>query len=260
MSSLITVPPTWKSPRSEARRRLSAEIARRESLLESDRREMYGLMQAYFENTSYQRFLDDLAEKETVILLRDPRENRLAGFSTLMKLDVEAGGRKVVGFFSGDTIVAREYWGVSFLGTWWAKAVFDAADEIALESPYTPLYWFLICSGYKTWRYLPTCFRRYLPHPAQPAGEFDRSVLHALARSKFGDDYDAASGIVRFRHANPLRSGVADLTERRLRDPLVEFFARKNPGHVRGDELACLVRISRDNLTPAGRRLLEAAR
>ncbi len=221
---------------------------------------MYELLQAHFENTTYQRFLDDLSEKETAILLRDPERGRLAGFSTLMKLEIEVSGRRVVGFFSGDTIVAREHWGVSFLGASWAKVVFAAADRIALESPHTPVDWFLICSGYKTWRYLPTCFRSYLPHPEQQASEFDHSVLHTLARRKFGDDYDATSGIVRFRHANPLRPGVADVTERRLRDPLIDFFVRKNPGHIRGDELACLVRISRDNLTPAGRRLLEAAR
>ena len=65
-------------------------------------------------------------------------------------------------------------------------------------------------------------------------------------------------GIVRFRRANPLRPGVAEVTERRLRDPLVEFFIRMNPGHAQGDELACLVPISRSNLTPAGLRMLKA--
>jgi hypothetical protein len=35
----------------------------------------------------------------------------------------------------------------------------------------------------------------------------------------------------------------------------VAFFARRNPGHERGDELVCLARVAPDNLTALGRRL-----
>ena len=63
--------------------------------------------------------------------------------------------------------------------------------------------------------------------------------------------------------ADPLRleevvvTGVAEATEQRLRDPLIEFFVRSNPGHAQGDELVCVAPISRSNLTRAGHRLLE---
>jgi len=87
---------------------------------------------------------------------------------------------------------------------------------------------------------------------------FDRQVMQTLATKKFGDDYHSDLGIVRFRRANPLRPGVAEVTDRKLRDPLVEFFVRMNPGHSQGDELACLVPISRSNLTRAGLRMLTA--
>jgi len=36
----------------------------------------------------------------------------------------------------------------------------------------------------------------------------------------------------------------------------VEFFARVNPGYVRGDELVCLCPLTGANQTPAARRLL----
>src|SRR5690349_23459155 len=42
----------------------------------------------------------------------------------------------------------------------------------------------------------------------------------------------------------------------RLKDPHVSFFINANPGHVGGDELACLAELSRANLTPAGRRMV----
>jgi len=219
---------------------------------------MYQLLATYFQNTSVQQFAQDLAEKDTVILLRDPEDARVVGFSTLMTIEITIENRNVVGFFSGDTIIAREHWGSSLLARLWVTTVFREADRIRQRSADTLFYWFLISAGYKTWRYLPTFFVTYAPHPHLPPSPFDSRVVQTLAAKKFGDDYHAEAGIVRFGRANPLRPGVAEVTERRLRDPLVEFFIRMNPGHEQGDELVCLVPISRSNLTPAGLRMLKA--
>ena len=257
MPNLIAALPTSRSPRFESPR-LSADVIPRERITRSDREEMYQLLEAYYQNTSVQQFAHDLAEKDTVILLRDPEDARVVGFSTLMKIEITIENRNVIGFFSGDTIIAREHWGSSLLARLWATTVFREADRIRQHSPDTLVYWFLISAGYKTWRYLPTFFVAYAPHPDLRQSPFDRQVLQTLATKKFGDDYHAEAGIVRFRRANPLRPGVAEVTERRLRDPLVEFFVRMNPGHGQGDELACLVPISRSNLTPAGLRMLKA--
>ncbi len=246
---------TLKSPRSELHR-LTAEVLQREHVLRCDREDMYRLLEMYFDNTSWQQFEQDLAEKELVILLRD-ESHRVAGFSTLMKLPVAIEGTHVVGFFSGDTIIAREHWGSSLLGRIWLRTVFSEAEQIRKTSPEMLVYWFLISSGYKTWRYLPVFFADYSPNPQWSGSPFDRTVLRTLAAKKFGDEYHPDAGIVRFRRANPLRPGVAEVTEQRLRDPLVDFFVRMNPGHARGDELACLARISRSNLTRAGLRWLQ---
>ena len=257
MPNLITAQPAWKSPRSESPR-LSADVIPRERVTPSDREEMYQLLEAYFQNTSAQQFAHDLAEKDIVILLRDPEDARVVGFSTLMKIDTTIENRNVTGFFSGDTIIAREHWGSSLLARLWITTVVRQADCIREHSPDTLFYWFLISAGYKTFRYLPTFFVAYSPHPEGPPSLFDRQVVRTLATKKFGDDYDADAGIVRLARANPLRPGVAEVTDRRLRDPLVDFFVRMNPGHAQGDELACLVPISRSNLTPAGQRMLKA--
>lgn len=257
MPNSIGAPRTSKSPRSESPR-LSADVIAREQLTPSDGEDMYRLLETYFQNTSVQQFAHDLAEKDVVILLRNPEDARVVGFSTLMTIGITIEGRSVVGFFSGDTIVAREHWGSSLLARLWVTTVFGEAARIRQDSPDTLFYWFLISAGYKTWRYLPTFFVAYAPHPDLPTSPFDRQVLRTLAAKKFGEDYQSDTGIVRFRRANPLRPGVAEVTERQLRDPLVKFFIRMNPGHWRGDELACLVPISRSNLTPAGLRMLKA--
>ena len=80
--------------------------------------------------------------------------------------------------------------------------------------------------------------------------------MEALAQAKFSGRFDREAGVVRPESAAPLRSGVADVTEKRLADPHVAFFVSANPGHARGDELVCLTELAPENLTPAGRRML----
>ena len=242
MSSSINVPLTSTSPRFEsAERRLAGAVASRTTVEERD--EMYALFASYFAGTDRARFESDLAEKDGVILLRD--RDRICGFSTFKWID--AG--EIVAFFSGDTIVDREYWGETVLSRMWAKIAFAKADQIDRK-----VYWFLISSGYKTWRFLPVFFREFYPNPDLPTPPEIQSVIDHLGAHKFADEY--ANGIVRFRNATPLRRGVAEITEERLRDPLIAFFARANPGHANGDELACLTEVSRTNLTRAGQRML----
>lgn len=231
---------------------------------------MYALLQTYFSGTDRARFEADLQEKEAVILLRDAASGDIQGFSTLMRLTtsidlVGQAGRagqagpqqkEVVAFFSGDTIIDRDYWGETVLSRVWAQTVFAEVDRVNAETPAASIYWFLICSGYKTWRFLPLFFREFYPNAESPTPPHVRRVLDTLGASKFGDQYLPDSGIVRFRTATPLRRGVADVTDERLRDPRVAFFTRMNPGHAGGDELACLAELSRANLTRAAERMM----
>jgi hypothetical protein len=220
---------------------------------------MYGLLQAYFCGTDRARFDADLREKEVVILLRDASSGRIEGFSTLMHMTAWIDDREVVAFFSGDTIVDRGYWGETVLSRSWGQTVFAEADRIVAERPTTAIYWFLICSGYKTWRFLPVFFREFYPHPETATPPRMRRLIEALGTTRFGDEYVPDAGIVRFRQATPLRRGVADITDERLRDPRIAFFVRMNPGHAAGEELVCLAELSRANLTRAGLRMISHA-
>jgi hypothetical protein len=173
-----------------------------------------------------------------------------------MRLSACIDGEEIVAFFSGDTIVAHQYWGETVLSRLWTDVVFEEADRLAVERPASDVYWFLICSGYKTWRFLPVFFREFYPNPEEPTPIRAKRILDTLGELKFGKHYCRETGVVRLNSGGSLRRGVADVTEERLRDPRVAFFARMNPGHADGDELACLTKISRANLTPAGERVM----
>jgi hypothetical protein len=260
MSNSIVALPTSISPPFEAGcgRRLVGAVVARADLTAAESEEMYSLLVSYFVGTTRAQFESDLAEKEAAILLRDAESGQIQGFSTLMRIAARIDEREIVAFFSGDTIVAQQYWGESELSRLWSRTVFAEADRILAKQPGTEVYWFLICSGYKTWRFLPVFFREFYPNAEAPTPTHVKHILDALGERKFGSEYDAQTGVVRLRSATPLRSGVADVTEQRLRDPRIAFFTKLNPGHLLGDELACLTEISRSNLTRAGERMVGA--
>lgn len=230
------------------------------------RREMFRLLDQYFEGVTWTRFSADLAEKEYALLFHDA-ESRLRAFSTIGNVRAARPDGQVIGaFFSGDTIVDRSYWGTFELARCWARFVF----RLAYARPPDERYWFLISSGFRTYRFLTTFFRRFYPHPLDPGASIgprgspaanpcsDRAVVETLARAKFGKRFDPVRGIVRLEAPTPLRCGVGDITPQRLADPAVAFFAARNPGHARGDELCCLTRIAIENLTESGKRMVGA--
>ncbi len=239
MISSTDAPAISKSPR--------CDVTPREELSVADRDQMFALLESYFEGVDRAVFERDLAEKEWIVLLRDAI-GRVDGFSTLMRMDVD----DVTVFFSGDTVVARHRWGTYDLPRFWAKHVFSVARDLAPRES----YWFLISSGYRTYRYLPVFFREFYPSYARPTPDGVRSLIDRIARAKFNGSYDAATGVVRLATPAPLRAGVSDPEERIDRDPHVRFFVEANPNHAAGDELACLVRVSPDNVTPAGQRMI----
>lgn len=240
--------------------RLTGWVCDVAALMPGEREQMYALLEAYFVNVTRTQFEQDLSEKEWVLLVADTSTGHLQGFSTLMLLQTVVTGRPVVAFFSGDTVVDRAYWGETLLSRLWALHVFGLADRIRRNQPETQVYWFLISSGYKTYRFLSTFFREFYPVYDRPLPLAIRQTRDALALLKFGMAYQPERGVVRLPGATPLRQGVADITEQQLSDPHVAFFVAANPGHVDGDELACLAEIGPANLTPAGRRMLGLSR
>lgn len=236
--------------------RLSGIVRPVSELTPDEHERLYSLLQRYFNNVTRAQFEQDLAEKDRVILLTDSLIGQIQGFSTLMQLRVVIDDRPVVAFFSGDTIVERAYWGESALSRLWSRYVFGYAGQIRRAAPETRVYWFLICSGYKTYRFLPTFFREFYPAYDRPTPQGVKRILDALAWLKFPSEYEAERGVVRLGQATPLRPEVAAITAHVRANPHVAFFVAANPGHVDGDELACLTEIIPDNLTAAGRRML----
>ncbi|HEU0298474.1 MAG TPA: hypothetical protein VFR37_03450 [Longimicrobium sp.] len=199
----------------------------------------FALFRAHYDGADRERFEHDLGEKQRVILLRDER-GALRGFSTVLQREVRVGGRTVTMVFSGDTVIDRACWGQKRLQSAFAGLLL----RLRLLHPRRPLYWFLISKGWRTYLLMANHFPRAVPRWDLPDPPELRAALDQLAAERFGAEYDAAAGIVRYATPHErVRDGVAPIDGALLANPHVRFFVQRNPGHDRGDELACLAQV-----------------
>ena len=232
--------------------RLHGRIVAISTLTANMRDNMFTLLASHFVGVERATFERDLDEKSTAILLADD-DGQLRGFSTMVVYESYAAGRPIWVVYSGDTIVDRDSWGTPALARAWVRAVRHLAPPEAHE-----VYWLLLTSGFRTYRFLPVFFRDFHPR-CDGAATLEEGLLSTLARERFGSQYDEATGIVRLAKPQVLAPDLVTLPSGRLTDPHVAFFLARNAGFVDGDELACLARIDDANLTPAARRMMRAS-
>jgi len=217
---------------------LKKEVLLVSELAETDILQMYELMIKYYSNLDHDIFRNDLKEKSQVLLFRDDH-GAIAGFtsSMIIRLNIEGVVAKLL--YSGDTVMDRKYWNWSHLQNNW----FNYISSLP-EFKEGGFYWILLSKGYRTYRYLPYYFNLFWPRYDAPTPPFVRTLIEGFANLKFPDEFDPASGIIRsvWDYVKP---GVADIKKRHLRDPHIEYFARVNPGYIRGDELVCVAELSR---------------
>lgn len=204
------------------------------------RADAFALFQSAYAATDRARFERDLAEKQLVILLHDRAAGRLRGFSTLLVRTVETARGSASVVFSGDTVIDKEYWGQKQLQREFCKLLV----RLKLRRPHRPLYWFMISKGYRTYLLLAHAFPRAVPRHDRSDLPHLRTVLDRLATERFGPEYDAPSGLVRYATPHErVRAEIAPVEASLLANPHIRFFVERNPGHVNGDELACLAEV-----------------
>ena len=232
-----------------ARTALSGRAVPRTALADREVGAMYDLLLQNFHGVHPATFQRDLTEKNWVVLLED-EAGTLRGFSTFLMYATAAAGRALTVVYSGDTIVDPSAWGSTALPRAWIRAVYAARRDY----PEGELYWLLLTSGFRTYRFMSVFCRTFYPCFAAPTPPWPQWLLDTLSVERFGSTYDA--GIVRFARPQVLCERLINVPEGRCADPHVQFFLERNPGHVMGDELVSLASLAPDNLTPAGRRMV----
>ena len=206
------------------------------------------LLERHFQGVTQRGFADDLADKSHVVRLFDGTQ--LVGFSTLAYSFVSWQGRRLAIIRSGDTIVDPSAWSAVGLAPAWIAAV----RALHAQNP-EPLYWLLICSSVRTYRFLEVFWQHFIPSVSGPHLELE-PLRDYLAQAMYGSEYHPSDGVVRLMRPQVLRPHLQDLPDHVRHSPGAQLFYALNAGHEEGDELVCLCELSDANLTAAGRRMV----
>lgn len=231
---------------------LQSDLVETAHLTVEETSSMFRLMEQYFEGVDREKFANDLREKRWVILLRDPVNVKIRGFSTITLMETVVAGKGVKAFYSGDTIIDRACWTPFSLEKEWTPLVFSHA----LADPDSVWYWFMVCKGFRTYKYFPVHFHQFWPSPDEELPAFERQVLETLATSRFGHFYNPESQVITCPADYRLRPGVGDISPEKSKNRYVRFFESSNPGWLAGEELACLTPLRLINIKSALRRFL----
>ncbi len=216
---------------------------------------MFLMMDKYYNNVLKSNFLKDLKEKDFVVMISD-EYNHIKGFTTLKLIQLQVDCVPIYGIFSGDTMsdIDDDHFNCSLeLAKHWLKFACHLQNQYKDEL----FYWFLISKGYRTYRLLQY-FHKFYPRYDRVTPNFDAKIMLSFGKS-YSDKYNPQTGIIHSDGSkDSLRKGVYELGERQLKNPHIRFFLERNPNWNRGDELVCLTRLSYDNLTKAGHRIIKA--
>ncbi len=230
---------------------MQSQLVPTQNLSVGDRQSMYALLSTHFKGVKPEVFEADLSQKNWVILIKDNDSGAIKGFSTISIYEMKYQGKPISVVYSGDTIIDPSAWSSSALAKGWIAAV----NQLRQRYPNGKLYWLLISSGYRTYRFLPTFWRVFYPRYDSPTPPDVAALMKFLARKQFGKLYHESDGIVRFSHPHQLTGALQGIPEERRSDPHVRFFEQRNPGHHLGDELVCIAEICEANLTRVGKRM-----
>lgn len=223
------------------KRVLQASIVPAAGIDPKTRQAMWDLFAGYYEEIAADKFERDLQGKQHVILIRARDDGSVQGFSTITSFERTVQGRRVVGVFSGDTIMAAANWHQTVL----QRAFLSYVIRVKLRRPLTPVYWFLISKGFRTYLLLARNFPEYWPRYDRGTPSWQAAVLDDFARSRFGDAWHPDLGVLKFpRCEGRLKGEVVGIDDRARQLPEVRFFEQRNPGHAQGEELCCLGRVN----------------
>jgi len=201
---------------------------------------LWALYAEFYDHVDRPTFGRDLEEKSLVFLGRDATTGEIVGFSTAAFSTHRHAGKTVGVYFSGDTIFRPRYWGQ----TSFHRAVVRELMRWRFWHAPMPLYWHLVCSGYRTYLTLSRNFPTHWPRRDHPTPPWERGLLDALGRQRFGAAWRAERGVVSADGDQPrLKAGVAPITTDLLQREDIAYFVRQNPGCFEGDELGMIARV-----------------
>jgi len=234
------------------KRNYRSVVRRREDLPDDVIHAMVDLYLENFDGSSAALFRRDLADKDEAILIYC--DQQLVGFTTIQFIKIIWQDSPAIIVYSGDTIVSPLHWGQQALSFAWIKRI----GQVKQSAPFTPLFWFLLVKGHRTYKYLSVFGKSFYPHWKESREDL-KQLADQLASDKFGKDYDAAAGVVKFPISQGhLKKEIAHASTNEMKKEPIQFFFQKNPGYQVGHELVCICELELFNMKPLVGRLFQS--
>ena len=229
------------SPQSRSNSRLSGRIIRMCDVRPCQSESLYELFVQYYRSVDRGTFQRDQSAKDWLLLLLDER-GIVRGFSTAVVHELDLNGWRIRAVFSGNTIIDHRFWGEQEL----VRTFGGLLADLKRQAPETPLYWYLVCSGYRTYMFLPLFCRDFYPRYDRATPPLAQGLIDRLGTMTFPEEY--RDGVIHVRRPREcLLPELAIPTPAKLRNPHVHFFMSRNPGYFRGNELVCVAEFSAEN-------------
>lgn len=221
--------------------KLKATVTEIKNINLNTRHQMWSLYSDYYEGATWESFNSDMDEKTHIVVARDSGDSTLQGFSTIKMFEHNINGTKTITLYSGDTVIHPKYWGQKALHF----AFFKFLVKTRFTNPFTKVFWFLLCNGYRTYLVFSRNIPNHWPRYDKETPPWEKNFIHSLSIQRFGSQYDAEKGVVKFISSlGKLKPNVAPIGEKELKEPAIRFLVEKNPGYINGDELCCLGEIN----------------
>lgn len=183
---------------------------------------------------------------------RHPRSGALLGFSAARWLVVDVDERPVDVLFFGWAAVAPELRGRGLP----FRDGFVRFLRQALRRPRRKGYLVFASSTFKSYkalvRYGPACW----PQPGRPMPSDVSRAVAAVMAALGESSYDPEAGVLKRFGAQRYQEGVYADAPEALADPLIAYYAARNPGQHEGDTLLVAYELTLRNMLTWGVRVL----
>lgn len=203
------------------------------------RKQMFALLECYYDDVEYGRFEKDLSEKTHALLFFERKTRELVGFSTIYRKTIEDVAPGIF-IFSGDTVLREDCWGSKILQRSFAKYIIRTKTR----SPHRKVYWMLISKGFKTYMMMRMNFLHSYPNAQRKTPRRYQEILDGYYQRKFGSAYDKDTGLITFDSSlGSVKGTFADPSPDQLQNADIRYFLERNPHYKNGVELACVAEI-----------------
>ncbi|MGM0579956.1 MAG: hypothetical protein ACQETL_04715 [Bacteroidota bacterium] len=232
---------------------LSFQLVEIKDINFSSRKRMFELMFSCYNKITEDTFNTDLNKKQYVGLIKD-QDNMVQGFTTFAINPNSTNESNYNVLFSGDTIIAPEYWGTQVMKYGWCKAV----GSIIASDATKPWYWYLLSKGHRTYMFLPLFFKDYFPS-IEPSESDDqlKKIASDISLKLYGDCWKEEEGVIRFKESQgELKEELIQASYQKKGSKFVQFFLKKNPAFYKGEELVCIAHLHPENFLRSAKDLI----